>query len=340
MGVDSEAVRAHLVYVRPERSPADAAERDAFRALLAVPTALVVLDGVTEALTTMGCSTVDNDEVTLWMRQVPRAIAQGTGAAVVLVDHVTKSTEGRGRFAIGAQAKMSALDGASYAVEVVQPLGRGMRGVLRLWVGKDREGGVRPYCGRFRAADRAQLAATIVVDSTAGPISIEVQPPDDLQGTAAKPFRPTGFMERLSRALEGCAEPLPGNALVRRSDLVTGKAEHKATALDLLVAEGYVARKRSGQALLHASVRPFREAEDAPGEPGVGRAVSTPPDRPTPTPSLGVGSRESVPAAPQPTPGVGREAVGVGGAGAPRRPLTAPAVAATYDPAADDLSPF
>lgn len=322
MSVTREAIRRHLVYVRPERSPADPAERDAWRALLDEPAALVVIDGVTEALTTMGRSTVDNDEVTLWFRQVPRAIAQATGAAVVLVDHVTKSTEGRGRFAIGAQAKMSALDGASYAVEVVQPLGRGMRGVLRLWVGKDREGGVRPYCGRFRPADRAQLAATVVVDSTAGPITVEVQPPDDLQGTPARPFRPTGFMERLSRALEGRTEPLPGNALVRRSDLVTGKAEHKAKALDVLVTEGYVQRRQTGQALLHTSLRPYREAEDTASQPGVGSTASAPTEGPTPTPSLGVGSRESVPAAHQPPPGVGRESVGVGGAGSPRR--TAP----------------
>lgn len=334
MGVAPEAIRSRLVYVRPERSPADAAERDAWTALLAQPAALVVIDGVTEALTTMGRSTVDNDEVTLWFRQVPRAIAQATGAAVVLVDHVTKSTEGRGRFAIGAQAKMSALDGASYAVEVVQPLGRGMRGVLRLWVGKDREGGVRPHCGRFRPADRAQLAATVVVDSTAGPITVEVQPPDDLQGTPARPFRPTGFMERLSRALEGSTEPLPGNALVRRSDLVAGKAEHKAKALDLLVAEGYVTRTRSGQAQMHTSVRPYREAEDTDSPSGVGSAASTPLDQPTPTPSLGVGSRESVPTALQPLPGVGRESVGVGGAralqGHPVEPV---------EPVSDDEDP-
>lgn len=269
MGVPGDAIRAHLSYLRPERSPADAAERDAWLALLAEPAALVVIDGVTEALTTMGRSTVDNDEVTLWFRQVPRRIAQATGAAVVLVDHVTKSTEGRGRFAIGAQAKMSALDGASYAVEVVQPLGRGMCGVLRMWVGKDREGGVRPYCGHFRAADRAQLAATIVVDSTAGPITVEVQPPDGLQGTEAKPFRPTFLMERLSRALEASTVPLSSNALVKTADYVAGKAEAKRKALSLLVNEGYVTvAPGANNAALHTCVRPFREGSEDQGPTG------------------------------------------------------------------------
>lgn len=78
--------------------------------MLARPYDLAVIDGVTEAFAVFGVSSVDNDEVTTWGRQVPRKIAQRTGAAVVVVDHVTK---GRGRFAIGAQAKMSYLTGAS-----------------------------------------------------------------------------------------------------------------------------------------------------------------------------------------------------------------------------------
>jgi hypothetical protein len=95
----------------------DPAERETWEWLLGRSFALVVLDGVTEALRTLSRSTVDNDEVTAFMREVPRTIAQRTEAAVVVVDHVTKGTEGRGRFAIGAQAKMAALDGASYSVE-------------------------------------------------------------------------------------------------------------------------------------------------------------------------------------------------------------------------------
>lgn len=229
-------------------------------ALLAERAALVVLDGVTEALSTMGRSTLDNDEVTGWVRQVPRRIAQATGAAVALVDHVTKSTEGRGRWAIGAQAKLAALDGAAYGVEIVQPLGRGLRGELRLWIGKDREGAVRPVCGRFHPNDRTQLAAVVVVDATAGPITVTVQAPEEVIGSEVRPFRPTGFMERLSRALEASPEPLSTNALV---GLVTGRKEHKAQALQALVAEGYVKRTPgSNSSHLHQLARPYREADD------------------------------------------------------------------------------
>ena len=266
MGVPPGMIRSGLAYIRPERSPLDPAEAESWHALLDQPTALVILDGVTEALSTMGRSTNDNDEVTDWVRRVPRQMAQRTGAAVVLVDHVTKSTEGRGRFAIGAQAKLATLDGASYSLEVVEPLGRGMRGTLRLWVGKDREGAVRPHCGRFKPGDRTQLAATIVVDSTAGPITMEVQPPEDLVGDDRKPFRPTHLMEQLSRALEGSAEALSTNALVKGSDYVEGKGQWKRAALDLLVAEGYVNRTPgSNNSALHTSAKAYREADETTG---------------------------------------------------------------------------
>ncbi len=302
MGTPPDAVREGLRYVRPQRSPLDPAEQGAWQELLSRPAALVVLDGVTEALATMGRSTLDNDEITGWMQQVPRQLAQRTGAAVVLVDHVTKSTEGRGRFAIGAQAKMSTLDGASYSVEVVQPLGRGLRGSLRLWVGKDREGAVRPYCGRFSSSDRTQLAATVVVDSTAGPITVDLQPPDELIGCTRRPFRPTCLMEQISRAIEATPD-LTSNALVKESDLVKGKGAAKRTALNLLVAEGFVERTPHGQGHRHSSLQPYREAVDLAQDQGPTSGGSGAPGRVGPGSPLGRGTRDPVLNTAQPGPG-------------------------------------
>ena len=282
MGVEAAAIGARLAYIRPQRSPVDPAEIDAWHQLLARRDVdLVILDGVTEALATMAKSTKDNDEITAWMRHVPHNLAEQTGAAVVLIDHVTKSAEGRGRFAIGAQAKMMSIDGASYAVEVVEPLGRGMRGVLRLWVGKDREGAIRPKCGRFNPEDRTQVAATIVVDSRNGPITVDVQAPDDLIGTERKPFRPTHLMELTSRALEGRTEPLTGNDIVKSTLYVAGKREAKVVALRVLVEEGFVSTELAPRnSVHHKSMRPYREADDpavqdrGPSEGSAGGAAS------------------------------------------------------------------
>ncbi len=178
---------------------------------------LVVLDGVTEALAVFGAASKDNDEVTAWIRRVPRTLAQRTGAAVVLVDHVTKDADTRGRYAIGGQAKLAALDGAAYVVEVLEPLGVGMVGRLALRVAKDRPGQVRPRSGSWRKSDRTQEAAVVVVDSRQSDRTLVTVEPlrSDQHGGGADTtgaFRPTALMERVSRHLEGSSRAYPHQA--------------------------------------------------------------------------------------------------------------------------------
>ena len=106
--------------------------------------ALAVIDGGTDAL---GIFEHTRRRTTTTpargSRRFPGLIATRTGAAVVLVDHVVKDTGTRGRWAIGGQQKMAGLTGAAYTVEVVEPLGRGIRGEVVLRVAKDRPGSVR-----------------------------------------------------------------------------------------------------------------------------------------------------------------------------------------------------
>ncbi|MDU2058685.1 MAG: AAA family ATPase, partial [Dermabacter sp.] len=130
----------HFTYVRPDASPDAFHEQEAFRALLTEAYDFIVFDGVTEALNLHGKATKDNDEITQWMRAVPRRFSRETGAAVVLVDHVVKSIETRGRFPIGGQAKMAAIDGAAFLVEPVSAIGPGLDGALTIRVTKDRPG--------------------------------------------------------------------------------------------------------------------------------------------------------------------------------------------------------
>lgn len=178
LGAGEKNINAGLTYVRPEIRPTSAEDVEAWAWLLGQHFTLAVIDGVTEALTMYGASTKDNDDITKWHRELPRAIAQATGAAVVLIDHVTKDQEGRGRFAIGGQAKLAALDGAAYIVDVVEPIGVGLMGTLSLRVGKDRPGGVRGNAGVHRKADRTQEAARITVDATTpGRTHVTFDPP-------------------------------------------------------------------------------------------------------------------------------------------------------------------
>jgi hypothetical protein len=270
LGIPAEQIRDLFSYRRPEVHPGTLArEYAAWERMLTGRYAIAILDGVTEALSVFSVTSKDNDEVTKWIRTIPRRIASSTGAAVILVDHVTKDADTRGRFAIGGQAKMAALDGAAYVVEVIEPLGVGLVGRISLRVAKDRPGMVRPISGMWRKTDRTQETAVIVVDSSVtGRIEIRVEMPrTDTQDTPAgdrQPWRPTGYMERVSRALE------LANAAMSRTKIkqtVPGNNDRIWEAIDYLIEDGYAAEdgpsKNGGRPTVRL-IKLYREGTDEP----------------------------------------------------------------------------
>lgn len=272
LGATADAIRDRLDYRRPENSPLALRELEEWRSILAGAYTLAVLDGVTDALGTFGASTTNNDEIAEWMRTVPRQIAARTGAAVIQIDHVTKDADTRGRYALGGQAKMNALDGAAYVVEIAEPIGRGMKGTVVLRVAKDRPGTVRPSCGRWRASDRSQEAARITVDSTGddGRIAVTVGPPrgstDDTSENAGRPFRPTGIMEKVSRLLEAAGEQMTRSAVLKtlKEDGVKARPQTVYDAINYLVEGGYVASESApnGRPQPVRHVTPYRQKND------------------------------------------------------------------------------
>lgn len=264
LGARRDAIADGFSYLRPETDPRRFVhEREALGEVLATPRALVVIDGVTDALSVFGLKTEDNDDLTTFMRSLPKLMATRTGGAVLLIDHVTKNADTRGRFAIGGQAKMAGLDGAAFVVEMTEALGRGLCGAITLRIAKDRPGGIRPHCGAWRKLDRTQEAAHIVVDSTAGDgaIAVAIEPPRT--GTSPEggsEHRPTRLMERVSDFVAAAVEPM---SLAVIQQAVSGRATSVRHAVELLVREGYV-QVHTGprNALLHTLVRPYREAED------------------------------------------------------------------------------
>lgn len=176
LGVPNASIASGLTYIKPESRPR---EDDPFWQWLLGRTdfQLVVIDGVTESLTIWGGETKDNDSITAWMRHFPKRIASRTGAAVVTIDHVNKSTDTRGRFAIGGQAKLAALDGAAFLIEPLDPLAPGRVGSIAMRVTKDRPGGVRKHSVNYRKSDRTQEAAIVKMDATGAGVLMWVNVP-------------------------------------------------------------------------------------------------------------------------------------------------------------------
>jgi hypothetical protein len=275
MGARKDAIRQFLHYVKPDEPPSIAPA--AYRALFynadgsAREYALAVIDGVTDAvLLFSGGSKGDPNEIFVQFSRIfPRRLADITGAAVVLIDHGAKDSENRGRFAIGAQAKMSQLTGAAYTVEPDQtaPTVNGV-GYVILRVGKDRPGDVRRASGPRRGRDRTQEAARIRVDDTGARTVVTVEPPNSDPFAAGQVDGiniPTELMVSISKLLGDTPEGMSGRAI---TGAVSGKGERVRAALELLEARGFTRVEKRGKAQIHILVQEFVPEAESDGEEG------------------------------------------------------------------------
>lgn len=260
LGVDAESIVAHLHYVRPD-DPIDAVATAALERILVDhrPT-LAVVDGVTEVMVQNGWSINDNDDAARFLLALPRRIARH-GCAVVLIDHVPKDKESRGRYGIGAQHKLAGVDGAVYRLEVTKPFGIGRTGTSTITVAKDRPGHVRGY-----ALGGEKVATMEVASLEGGDVLLHLQAPED-HGELR--VRPTSLMEKVSDAIG--ALNAAGIKPTRNGVLadVAGKKKFVAEALRLLIAEGHVATEPGpNRSHLHVLTTPYRATVEAP-EPDV-----------------------------------------------------------------------
>ena len=235
-----------FTYANPDEAFGLEAKIDLVRAIETLNPRLIVVDGVNAAMTLLGLDLTSNRDATFFSQTILRPLTVG-GAAVVTIDHVTKSKEGRGNYAIGAQAKRADINGAAISVEVVMPFGRGMTGELNLKVTKDRPGHVRANSKEAKVAGRVLIKSspengnvTMIIETLGG-----------------EGFRPTRLMEAISLALE--VKPLSKNAIEKS---VEGSAESIRSALDCLVKEGYATFSHGARnSMIFESVKEFRQLE-------------------------------------------------------------------------------
>lgn len=251
LGCTWDQIDAALTYVNPDDAPTGAE----FESLLSARYGLAVVDGVTEALGLSGLVgdnlTNSNDAVTKWHKMLPKRIAVETGAAVVQVDHVTKSKDGRGSYAIGGQAKRASITGASYVVQPRESFGRGRSGSFDLYVGKDRPGAVLAAHGGEDGASGRHIAR-VEVQSFEDRVRLELVPTGADQGDylADMKVKLTTFLAELPEDHEGVTT----NAIREGAG---GKQERRKQALDELVDSGHVSRVMKGQRRLHKLLRPY-----------------------------------------------------------------------------------
>lgn len=169
------------------------------------------------------------------------------GIATLVIDHVGKNPDGRGRFAIGSERKVGVAD-VHLGLEDVKTLTRGGTGLIKVRVHKDRGGFlVRPYAAEL----------TIHSDPDTHALTWTLADP-----TTGDDWQPTALMESVSRHLEAQDEPASKSAVERA---VKGQAKWKRQAIDALIAEGFVtASDGSRGAILLTSEKPFRTTSSDP----------------------------------------------------------------------------
>jgi len=236
-----------LHYVEPETP----ATKQTMSDLLTWEPSLVIIDAAAGAYDLQGLDDNKRGNVEEFMRLWIEPFRL-RDVATIVIDHVTKSPENRGKFAIGSERKVGSAD-VHLGFETVEPVRRGSNGLYHVVVHKDRLG----YLHRPKAAE---FVLTSDPETHAITATFVLATSDQAEGEST--FRPTHLMEQASRFLESQTEPV---SRTRIAESVHGRATWVRKAIDALVHDGYATETGGrGGARLVATTRPFREGVFAP----------------------------------------------------------------------------
>lgn len=258
LGTDPERVQHQLRYTRSPSIDATAVATLA-ASITDGPNTLVIIDGAAPSIASGGWNEDKAADVLGWLRRLVWPLC-ATGAAVLVLDHVTKDRETRGLWPRGSGAKAGEVDGAAWLLRTRTPFSRQRAGHADLIQAKDREGTV---------GEDGTPVATLHVEPnpSSGTTTFELRPPST-STTPDGTFRPTVLMERISRWLENenRYDRRPGRKQIL--DAVTGKKAALEQALQVLIDEGWVSVETTGRTHPHRVERVFREDEDQGGDGG------------------------------------------------------------------------
>lgn len=255
LGCPDEQILAHFGYIRPE-GPFTATDRLALIDMAATrAAAVVVFDTLAAALALHGLNEDKAGEVLQFMQPVCRSIAR-TGSSVIVLDHVTKDKDTRGRWARGSGGKLGEVD-AAYNIHTITGFDRKTNGHVRLKIAKDRYGGI--------GIEGEPIAEIYLQPRELGKVvNVRITPPEGLYGGTDE-FLPTQAMLAVSLHLEAVAVPVSGKSI---ENTVTGyRASILRAAITALERLGNIRIERSGRAHLHHLITPYRIPDTEPDNP-------------------------------------------------------------------------
>ncbi len=213
--------------------------------------ALIIIDSTGEAMAAGGVDSNSDNEVAQWFALCKQLLRLPGAPAVLVLDHIPKATDAPTAYAIGSQRKRAAVTGAAYRVETIKEPARGKNGLIKLVVTKDRPG------NRAKGATAAMAEIRSSVD---GSVEIDLHISDaQLAAEAGERFRPTVYMERVSRWIEDNPST-PKRQLILD---VQGKRDVIEEALEVLIDEGWINADVGPRGVKTYRIeRQYREFED------------------------------------------------------------------------------
>ena len=209
---------------------------------------LVVIDSVGESIAMCGKSQNSDEDVARWFEDGPRRMASHESfPAVLMLDHMTKASDGAGKYAIGSQRKKAGID-VLYIQKVETPWCKGESGSAVLKCEKDRAGHYQ------RGSDIARLD---VEPESSGLVRMTLVALSGEEDTPSTDDDSEELMSRVSTYLEQTEDEKQRSRSVIRSQF--GVREQKVLdALDQLQRRGDVRENKKGQSRIYESVKPFR----------------------------------------------------------------------------------
>lgn len=261
MNVEPEVLFERFHYDRPEAA-FTAADLGAMRVEAAtMQPAVVVFDGVTNAMQLAGRNLLDNRDIAAWYESAPQ-LYKNADAAVITVDHDTKNhKEVKLPGQIGGQHKRAGITGASYKMVLTKKPARAAgeqpardgRGFLK--VDKDAPGHVRGHC-----PDGESIGDVVLTPTASGGLIVTVEPPaaPPITKSAEGVTRRTGYMARACKVVKDAGARGMSNAEVRTE--LNAAANYVLDALKCLASEGFINHNgKTGSASRYFYVRAFLE---------------------------------------------------------------------------------
>lgn len=214
---------------------------------------LAVVDTMTGAMSVEGLDPLSMTDVEQIYRVLTGEIVKRTGAAVLVLDHVTKSSDTRGRYPIGSERKLSGVTGAAFAIEVTRAWSRALggepvHGAAVLKIAKDRAGYVR--------GGRSELSVVASIEVAAEPdggLRMRVVDPRD-----TVPLPPHELIVRVVDVLRR----YPGLSKSGLENELGGKATTVRNVRDYLVDRGVIRVDVQGRGqYLHLDETRLRELD-------------------------------------------------------------------------------